>query len=185
MNLNSKLSDLFLSDAADYLNRYQNLKESASHSGLRSKLLVDLLFGLECALKSLIFLESNLDSKLAYKEIRKSSHSIDRLSAQLSEASRAEFDKLVTIDLSIYKVFNRYMLESELIFREESGVLGRSYYETFANPNWMESVFLEINSFISYIRSRSGSGFKIINLADIDIEAEMLIQSALKEIISK
>lgn len=185
MNLNSKLSELFLTDASDYLNRYQKLKESASHIGLRSKLLVDLLFGLECSLKSLIFLESNFDSKTTYKKIKKLSHSIEELSAELSETSRAEFDKLVTIDLSIYKIFNRYMLESELVFREESGFLGKGYYDTIANPQWMESVFLEINSFIAYVRSKSSSGFKVINFADIDIEAEMLIQSTLKEIISK
>ncbi|MDQ1164601.1 hypothetical protein [Flavobacterium sp. SORGH_AS_0622] len=185
MNLNNRLSDLFLNDAADYLNRYQNLKESASHTGLRSKLLVDLLFALECSLKSLIFLESNLDSKTTYKEIKSIGHSIDKLRERLSENSRMEFTKLVNIDLSIYKVFNRYMLESELVFREESGVLGRKYYDSIADPAWMESLFQQINLFKEYVSSRGGTVFEIFNIADVDIEVEQMKHLMLKEIISK
>lgn len=185
MNFNDHLSELFLTDARDFLNRYRTLQESATHSGLRSKLLVDLLFGLECSLKSLIFLESSDDAKITYKKIKKLSHSIEKLYENLSDESRQEFDKLVTIDLSIYNIFNRYMIESEIVFREEFGILGRTYYASIANPQWMDNVYKQIKSFIEYVAGKKSVDFKIQNISDIDIEAESLKYSMLKEIISK
>lgn len=60
-DLKEQIAKEFLSDSNDFLLRYEILKERSlsGQKGLRSKLLVDLLFAAECSLKSLIFFAIN------------------------------------------------------------------------------------------------------------------------------
>jgi len=185
INLNKDISDLFLSDARDFLIRYQNLKESATHIGLRSKLFVELLFALECSLKSLIFIESQLDEKETYKKVKKLSHKIEYLISNLKPESHTKFQELITIDLNYYKVFNRYLVESELVFREDVGILGKHYYSTIANFVWMDEIYSQIKTFIDYIQAKNPVEFKIFNISEIDIELEIEKHNKLKQIISR
>ena len=183
-DLKKEISDMFLSDSRDFLKRFKQLEESATHIGLRSKLLVELLFSLECSLKSLIFLESETDEKSTYKKIKKSSHNIEKLLNTLKEESRTKFNELITIDISIYNVYNRYLLESELVFRKDFGILGEEYYDTISNFQWLNKIYKEIDSFIEFVQTKNPVEIKIIKLSDIDIEYEKNKFNKLKEIIN-
>ena len=69
--INKKMGDYFLSDAREFLKRYDLLVERATNLGLRMKLIVELIFSLECALKSLFLYETELEAKKAYKIVKK------------------------------------------------------------------------------------------------------------------
>ena len=62
-DINEQIAKDFLTDSKDFLIRYNILKERsiAGYQGLRSKLLVDLLFSAECSIKALIFLTLHED----------------------------------------------------------------------------------------------------------------------------
>lgn len=182
--IKKQLSDYFLTDSRDFLARYATLEESATHIGLRTKLVIELMFSLECALKSLFIFETELSEKDAYQKIKKLSHNIEKIVENLTENSRVEFNKTVTIDYQYYKVYERYIFESEMAFREEFGNLGLSYYETINNPTWRKSFYNQIQLFIKYIETKKPFEFEIISLSEIDIEEEILKFKALKNILT-
>ena len=76
-----RISGFFLHDSSDYLVRFECLFKSGVFAdlGSRSKLLIDLLFSIECSLKALIFLESEKDEKDTYKLIKGCSHDVNKL----------------------------------------------------------------------------------------------------------
>jgi hypothetical protein len=182
--IKKQLADYFLTDSRDFLTRYTILEESATHIGLRTKLVVELMFSLECALKSLFIFETELSEKEAYQKIKKLSHNIEKIIEHLTENSRVEFNKIVTIEFQYYTVYQRYIVESEMAFREEFGNLGLSYYETINNPTWRKSFYNQIQLFIKYIETKNSFEFKTIALSDIDLEAELLKFKTLKVIFS-
>ena len=179
-----QLAEYFLSDSKDFLARYIKLEENATHFGLRTKLIVELMFSLECALKSLFILETSLSDKKAYKKIKKNfSHDIDKIIADLSEESKIVFDEKVTIDYQNYKVYQRYVFESEMAFREEVGALGQIYYDTVNNHLWRKSFYEQVKSFIEYVESKHPFEFKTISFLNIDVETELLKFKKLKEML--
>lgn len=179
-----QLSDYFLTDSRDFLVRYTKLEEGATHIGLRTKLVVELMFSLECALKSLFIFETELLEKEAYQKIKKLSHNIEQIVENLAESSKAEFNKIVTIDYQYYKVYQRYIFESEMAFREEFGNMGLGYYETINNPTWRKSFYDQIQTFVEYVESKIPFEFKTISFSDIDLEAELLKFKTLKNILT-
>jgi hypothetical protein len=185
INLNKDISDMFLSDARDFLIRYKNLKESATYIGLRSKLFVELLFAVECSLKSLFFIESQLDEEKTYKKVKKLSHNIEALISSLKQESQLKFNELITIDFIYYKVFNRYLVESEIVFREDAGILGKQYYSTIANFVWMDEIYSQIHTFIDYIQAKNPFEFKSVKFSEINIELKIEKHNKLKQIISR
>jgi hypothetical protein len=69
-DLNKEIAKHFLTDARDYLQRYILLREETNTTmSKRSKLLLDLLFAIECNLKALVFIESCDDEKSTYKKL--------------------------------------------------------------------------------------------------------------------
>ncbi|PQA92679.1 hypothetical protein B0A69_14550 [Chryseobacterium shigense] len=178
------LFEYFLNDARDYLLRYNQLEESATHIGLRSKLVIELMFSLECSLKALFIFETELDEKRAYEKIKKLSHNIQKIVDNLTQNSKNEFNRLITIDFDNYKVFHRYMFESEMAFREEFGVLGEKYYNTINNPQWRKSFYNGIQSFIKYVETKIPFEFKMQSFSDTDFEKEISKYNRLKNIIS-
>lgn len=179
-----QLAEYFLSDSKDFLSRYSQLEENASHIGLRTKLVVELMFSLECALKSLFILETNLPEKEAYKKIKDFSHNIEKIVENLTEESKSIFNGKITINYQNYKVYQRYIFESEMAFREEFGTLGLAYYETINNPSWRKSFFKQIQSFIEYVEAKNPFKHKTLSFSDIDIHDELLKFNKLKEILS-
>ncbi len=77
--VNAKIGDMFMDDSNSYLARYPILIENATEMGRRCKLLVDIRFAIECALKALIFYESNYDEKKTYGRVKDRGHSLEKL----------------------------------------------------------------------------------------------------------
>lgn len=168
MKINKEISRIFLTDTRDYLNRYKILKENATHLGLRSKLLLELLFALECSIKALIYLESTETEKITYKRIL--THNLKNLSDLLNEKSKKEFLKIITTDLSVFDIDIRYQLESEIVFRTVNGCLDEKYYNTIANFTWLDNIYNQITNFISYIETLNPYKLEVINFSNINIE---------------
>ena len=187
VNVNREIADYFLSDARDFLLRYKLLEEkSHAHIGLRSKLLVELIFSLECALKALIFIESKESEKLTYKKAKDGGHNIKKLVACLEEDSQEQFSKIMTIDLSQYEVYCRYQLESQIDFRGEMGELEDKYYSTIANFTWLSKIYKAISEFIDYVDTKNPvEKFLIKKISDINIEEELEKRERLMNIRSK
>lgn len=183
MDINKKISIYFLEDSRDYLIRYQVLKERAAHLGLRSKLLLELLFALECSLKSIIFFESSEDEKATYNKVR--THKLDKLSMFLSENSKQKFDNLLKKYLTDFSVDIRYKLESEIDFRTKEGVLAEKYYNTIANVIWLDELYLQISNFIEYISGLNPFEIITINFNDINISDKIKEYQQLSEIRTK
>ena len=171
MKLNKEISEFFLTDARDYIKRYEILKENSTHIGLRSKLLIELLFAVECSLKSLIYLESQEDEKKTYDKIL--THKIDKLVNMLSEDSKNEYKKLIPIKINHFVVGIRYQLESEIDFRDENGILVKKYYNTIANFAWLDEISTQILSFIKYIETINSFEFKTTSFSDINLSEEI------------
>lgn len=171
--MNKKIAEYFLTDARDFLKRYDLLVESSTHLGLRSKLLIELVFSAECALKALIFIESDLNEKDTYKKTKKLSHNINKLLENLNSDSRLQYRKIVKTDLSKFAVYNRYQIESEIDFRENNGSLGRKYYDTIADFNWMNKLYKQIIEFVKFVDSKIPVNFELKNLSDVNIELEI------------
>lgn len=169
--LNEKISEMFLCDAKDFLVRYNILKENATHIGLRAKLLIELLFSIECALKSLIYFESEVDEKTTYCKIH--THKLSKLVGLLNAQSKYEYDKLITTKINHFIVDIRYQLESEIDFRNEYGVLDKKYYDTIANFDWLNNLSMQIAKFIQYIEEKNPFELKIISISEINIDEEI------------
>lgn len=170
-NLNKKISEMFLTDARDYLKRYEILKEKSTHIGLRGKILIELLFAVECALKSLIFIESEFDEKTTYHKIH--THKLHTLINMLSAQSKNEYDKIVTTKINHFIVGIRYQLESVIDFTNEHGVLDKKYYNTIANFEWLDNLSFQISNFIDYIEVTNPFEIEIISFSEINIEEEI------------
>jgi hypothetical protein len=179
------LSECFLTDSRDFLSRYIQLEENATHIGLRTKLVVELMFSLECALKSLFIIETDLSEKEAYKKIKiEFKHDIEKIVSNLTEQSKKLFREKVTIDYKNFKVFQRYIFESEMAFREEFGTLGQNYYDTINNPVWLKSFYFQIKSFLEHVESKNQFELKTILFSNINIETELLKFKKLNEMLN-
>lgn len=55
------------------------------------------MFSLECALKSLFILETNLSEKEAYQKIKKLSHNIEKIIDNLTEESKVVFNEKIIL----------------------------------------------------------------------------------------
>lgn len=186
--LRQEIAGFFLQDSGDYLARFGMLfnENGFTHIGTRSKLLVDILFSIECSLKALIFIESQDDEKDTYDRIRKCSHNIDKLLRKIKSVDN-DFVKFKTfaeqIGLDKYSICSRYSLEANICFRE-NGVLGTKYYSTIANPNWIETLYNEANKLKEYVGSKTAS-FVVVNFSDINIDELLGNQKRISEITKK
>lgn len=184
MDLNKDVSGYFLSDAKDFLERYRMLSVKSTHIGWRCKLLIELLFSLECAMKAVIFLESTEDEKLTYKKAKKGSHKLADLYSMLSEKSRQAYAHHIQTDLKDFIVDTRYLLEGRIFFSENLGILDENYYNTIANPIWLNNVSQQVLAFIEYVDMIDPFVIKTMKFSDIDIEAEKDKYDRLKSMIT-
>lgn len=183
--LRQDIAGFFLQDSADYLTRFNTLfnKNGSTHLGSRSKLLVDILFSIECSLKALIFLESQDDEKTTYNRVKKCSHWIEKLisAIQSVDTEFVNFKKFISqISLDKYSICSRYSLESNIYFRE-SGVLGDKYYSTIANPIWIKTLYKEAKKLKVYVDSKKTT-FSVNRLSDININELINNQNLLSNI---
>lgn len=183
--INKKIGDYFLSDAREFLKRYDLLVENATNLGLRMKLIVELIFSLECALKSLFLYETELEPKEAYKVAKKDlSHNIEKIINKLTPESRQKIEEILQADYKKYQIFHRYTLESEISFRNEYGILDEKYYDSIDHimiKNKLYDEIVEIIKFIEdkYLIKSKNIPFEIISFDNIDINK---LQSDFNEI---
>lgn len=175
-NLRKELVDYFLTDSRDYLTRYDILLDNFTHIGNRSKLLVDLLFSMECSLKALIFLRSTDNEKQTYKKIKV--HSLAKLFNQLDTIAITDIVNFVTSNkLDDISVGTRYLLEANILFRE-NGILGKKYYNTIACPKWIDEVYQTAKKLLEFVDKERDVKFGKITIQDLsEIGMNLLLEN--------
>ena len=174
--INKEIGDYFLSDAREFLKRYDLLVENATNLGLRMKLVCELLFSLECALKALFLYETNLEPKKTYETIKKNfSHNIDKIIKKLSQENREKVKSILKTNYKNYQVFHRYTFES-VCFLRNNMVLDEKYYTNIVNDIILKKQFYkEIKELIKHVEDISDqqdSSIETIAFEDIDYHKE-------------
>lgn len=178
--INKEIGDYFLSDAKEFLKRYDILVESATNFGLRMKLVCELLFSLECALKALFLYETNLEPKKTYETIKKFSHNIDKIIKKLSQENKKEVKSILKTNYKDYQVFHRYTFESVCFLRNNT-VLDEKYYTNIVNDIILKKQFYEeIKELIKHVEDISdqqNSSIETIVSEDIDYHEDNSIET--------
>lgn len=170
--LKEEIADYFLSDSSEFLKRYKVLEENQTHIGNRSKLLIDIIFSLECSLKALIFLESTCTVNETYQKIIKAGHDLKKLLKMVDKSSIPEIATTIDENFQHFSISSRYTLDANIYFRGSSGGLGELYYSTIANPIWLENIYKKALNLFNYTNSKIDR-FKTISFCDIDINKEL------------
>jgi hypothetical protein len=169
--LKKEIAEYFISDSKEFLFRYNKLKEFQTHISNRSKLMIDLIFSIECSLKALIFIESRENEKATYKKIK--THNLKYLFDLIIDKSELlKLEILINENIELYDVSSRYTLEANINFRENN-ILGKLYYNTIANFVWLDNLYEVAYNVLNFVESKSGFEFTIININDIDLEKEI------------
>ncbi|BDU25201.1 hypothetical protein [Flavobacterium sp. GSB-24] len=166
--IKNDVAEYFISDSREFLFRYQKLREFQTHISNRSKLMIDLIFSIECSLKAIIFLESTEDEKAVYKKIK--THDLKKLSALVVDKSGlAGLEQSIIDNSDLYNVSSRYTLDANINFRENN-VLGKLYYDTIANFEWLDKLSEVAQDVLNFAKSKTSSEIKITNMGDLDLE---------------
>ena len=166
-DLNKQIAQEFFVDSGDYLKRYHTLKEHQTHIGNKSKLLIDLLFSIECSLKALIFLESIVDEKETYKKIK--THDLVTLTNIITSVTLAELKEILKQDLDGISVSARYTLDANIHFRNLSGIFDEFYYSTIGNPAWLDKIYSCASNLHLIVREKLPK-ISTVNFGEIDID---------------
>lgn len=184
-SINEKIAKEFLMDSKDFLIRYKTLEQVSlsSHIGMRSKLLLDLQFSVECSLKAMIFIESKDDEKITYK--RAWGHNLSNLLKEISEKERKNCIRFIDKKLFNYNIGNRYNVETYKTYRQ-SGSLSEEYYSTISNYKWLNKVYNQVIELEKYIWEKITIKIEEMNFGELDIddmikEHEKIINLGLKK----
>lgn len=180
--LNEEIAKFFLSDSLEFLKRYKVLKTNQTYIGNRSKLLIDIVFSFECSFKALIFIESSLDEKETYKKVK--THNLNKLKEFVDINPIKDIISIIDENKEHFSVGSRYMLEAQINFRNEYGVLDDKYYSTIADFNWLENLHENAEKLYNYVNSKIDY-FLINNLGDINIEKELERSNRIRNINTK
>ena len=182
--INKEIGDYFLSDAKEFLKRYDLLVENATNLGLRIKLIVELIFSLECALKSLFLYETKLEPKKAYRVVKKDlSHNIEKIINKLTPESKQKIKDILQTDYKKYQIFHRYTFESEISFRNEYGILDEKYYDSIDHIMIKNKLYDETVEIIKFIENKYPTQFEIISFENIDISKLQSDFNEIKEVL--
>lgn len=181
-SLNEEIAKFFLSDSLEFLKRYKVLKANQTHIGNRSKLLIDIVFSFECSFKALIFLESSEGEKETYKKIK--THKLNKLIEFVDVTSIQDIISIIDKNIEYFSIGSRYMLEAQINFRNEYGVLDGKYYSTIADFNWLENLYENAEKLYNYVNSKI-KYLVIQNLKDINIEKELERSNRIRNINAK
>lgn len=176
-DIKEQIAKEFLADSSDFLIRFDVLKERSisGHQGLRSKLLVDLLFSAECSIKALLFLVLPDDENSVYKKI--CTHNLNSLLALLPNAEKSICESFLDKDFISFSIENRYMVEVYKTF-SPAGVLDEEYYKTIANPDWFNNVSINLKKLKDYVWTKvkvpiEGGSFSEIDVDEVVKEHEI------------
>lgn len=170
--VNDQIGYFFLDDSSSFLDRYELLLERATDRGRRCKLLVDIRFAIECALKALIFFESTENEKQTYKRVLRLGHNLDKLFqdpiVQRHTILVTYYDDIKSLKLDEYEVSLRYSLESIIAFGsfEDKG----EYYIMVDNLINNGKIIDTAQNIYNEIQNLHPYPFDVRNMADLDIE---------------
>lgn len=176
------IAEYFISDSKEFLFRYEKLREFQTQISNRSKLMIDLMFAMECSLKALIFIESEENEKETYKKIK--THHLKQLIQKVDNSKIPKVVELINENIDLYNVSSRYTLEANINVRE-NGALGRLYYETIADFNWLDRFYVKARILLNYVEDKIERKLDIKRLSDIDIEKETEKANRIKSISKK
>lgn len=122
-DVNEKIGRKFMEDSQSFLKRYQKLHEDATDKSSRCKLLIDIRFAIECALKALIFFESDDNEKTTYKRVKNMGHKLESLFNDSIVKNHHEvfayYNDIHDLKLDEYDVGLRYSLETDIKFNSD------------------------------------------------------------------
>ncbi len=180
--INDTIARYFLNDSREFLKRYEFLRERQTDISNRSKLLIDLVFSLECSLKALIFIESDQNEKQTYKKIKSCSHNLKKLLENVNTETFSEIVSKIDSNIEHFSISSRYSLEANIYFRDSMGALNDLYYNTIANFLWLDDLHKQATELYKYVISKIDNSLKTTNFDEINAETEMEIAKRLKEI---
>lgn len=160
------IAEYYLSDSRDFLARFEILLEKSLNGpmGMRSKLLVDLLFSAECCIKALILFYLNCDT-LPSKFFN---HDIKKLLSMLPKDEFMFCRNHLNDTFIDFSIENRYMIESYKTFRSNQ-ILDDKYYKTIANPQWLTNVSKELKKLIAYVAKKTETPIRAVKFSKIGI----------------
>lgn len=169
--IKKEIAEFFILDSKEFLFKYKKIREFQTQISNRSKLMIDLIFSIECSLKALIFLESIQDEKETYKKIR--THDLKKLyDLVVDKSGLSKLKKSIDENIFLYNISSRYTLEANINFRENNN-LGKLYYDTIANFMWLDNLSEIAENILDFVSSKSPETFSIINFSDINLDKEI------------
>lgn len=116
-SIHRSLAEFYLRDADDFAQRFDCLWEELLQKNSRIKTFVDLLMGIECALKAHIFMSRQDEDPIKlYKEIRSRGHSIDKLVEIADWMQERDIYIELAKKLQPFSVFVRYRFDADQTF---------------------------------------------------------------------
>ncbi len=141
LTISRSLAQDYLRDADDFAQRFDRLWEALLHKSGRIKSFVDLLMGVECALKAHIFMaKQDEDPFETYRLIRRSGHSINALAKSASWLTDPTIYNTLAERLEPFSVFIRYRFDADqtffpaLVERDQAEI---NYSETIGKNPWV------------------------------------------------
>lgn len=182
--INYKIGEMFLDDSRSYLARYHQLVEKATERGRRCKLLVDIRFAIECALKALIFFESTDDEKKTYQRVKKLGHKLEDLFKDPSVSCHSDimacYPDVQKLNLDDYDVFLRYSLEAFIEFGAEADK--SDYYDMVNNLMNNNSIYDTAKKITDAVDKKKSKPIEITNFGDFDVEQLIECNNRIKNI---
>lgn len=116
-SIHRTLAEFYLRDADDFAQRFDCLWEELLQKNSRIKTFVDLLMGIECALKAHIFMSSQKEDPISvYRQIRSRGHSIDKLVEISNWMHNRDIYTELAKRLQPFSVFVRYRFDADQTF---------------------------------------------------------------------
>lgn len=190
MTVKEKLAEYFLTDAKEFLLKYDfiNKSEYPVSVSCNSKKLVDLLFAIECALKSYIihnYNDANLKNK--YKKIK--THNISDLLEKIPCNEFSDFREFYKNKLHEFSsVSLRYSIEAQLEFRDNDyGALSEKYYVSLGDADFLDQVYQIASQLINDVDYRNPVDLDnaTIKFKEIDLEEIKRVSTELKDLSKK
>lgn len=180
--INRIIGNYFLDDSRSFLSRYNLLIETATDKGRRCKLLVDMLFSIECSLKALLFFESKADEKVTYKKVKRIGHKLNNLfnEQDISKYSKINeyYNQIKSIGLNDYEIHLRYTLESHIKFdpcyeKKINPSKEEEYYKMVEELMITGQIYNIAKGLLDIVEELHPTKFVTIKFSDIDIEKEL------------
>ena len=181
--INKEVGSCYMNEARDFLRRSKLLYEFSliGQMSRRAKLFIEICLCYETVLKALVFFSSEEDEQTTYKKAK--THSIPKLLGYLPKEIQDSCKHLIDINVIEFKIDSRYLISASLAFREH-GIVSKKYYNTIANPVYVQSLITNAAKLISFA-AKYEPDIRGCVLSEIDIEKEEEKNNRINEMLSK